>query len=98
MGYTQGINFIVCYLLIIGYSEADSFWIFTHIAINKRYMLLGLYEDGFPLSNVYSTIFKNILKRLSFDLYEHLYEKLMLDGSLWVFKWFITYYLYSFPI
>jgi len=43
MGYTQGINFIVGFLLIIGYSEFDAFWIFVHIAINKRYLLLGLF-------------------------------------------------------
>ena len=62
-GYTQGINFIVGYLLIIGYSEFDSFWMFIHIALNRRYMLLGLFEDGFPLSSVYTIIFRNMLKR-----------------------------------
>lgn len=43
MGYTQGINFIVGYLLIIGYSEHDAYWLFVHLALNKRYMILGLY-------------------------------------------------------
>jgi len=74
MGYTQGINFVVGYLIIIGYSEADSFWIFTHIALNKRYMLLGLYEDGFLLSNSYTIIFKNIISRKRKDLYNHMFQ------------------------
>lgn len=98
MGYTQGINFIVGYLLIIGYSEFDAFWMFTHIALNRRYMLLGLFEDGFPLSGVYSLLFKNLLRRHHSQAYAHLYEVVMIDESLWVFKWFITYYLYSFPL
>ena len=97
-GYTQGINFIVGYLLIIGYSEFDSYWMFIHIALNRRYMLLGLFEDGFPLSSVYTIIFKNILKREKPELYSHLYESVQIDDSLWIFKWFTTYYIYSFPI
>lgn len=98
MGYTQGVNFVVGYLLILGYESTDAFWLFVHLAMNRRYLLLGLYEDGFPLANIYTLIFKNMLKRIDRDLYSHIYESLMLDDSVWIFKWFITCYLYSFPI
>ena len=98
MGYTQGVNFVVGYLLILGYESTDAFWLFVHLAMNRRYLLLGLYEDGFPLANIYTLIFKNMLKRIDKDLYSHIYESLMLDDSVWIFKWFITCYLYSFPI
>jgi hypothetical protein len=99
MGYTQGINFIVGFLLIVGYSEIDTFWMFVHMAINRRYLMLGLYEDGFPLINVYISIFRKMLKRLNDRLYHHLYEKIeMFDESAWVFKWFMTCYLCSFPL
>ena len=98
MGYTQGVNFVVGYLLLMGYSEADTFWMFAHLAMNKNYLLLGLYEDGFPLTNIYTLIFKNILKRVDPTLFNHLYSNLMLDESVWIFKWFITYYIYSFPL
>ena len=97
MGYTQGINFIVGYLIVIGYSDEDAFWLFVHIALNRRFLLLGMFEDKFPLSNVYTILFKNILKREHPQLFEHLYNKLCLDESIWVFKWFITFYSYSFP-
>ena len=43
-------------------------------------------------------IFKNMLKRVDLALYNHIYVSLMLDDSVWIFKWFITCYLYSFPI
>lgn len=36
---------------------------FVHLAINKKYLLLGLYEDDFPLAAVYTLLFKNLLKR-----------------------------------
>ncbi len=73
MGYTQGINFVVAFLIIIGYSENDAFWIFAHLALNRRYLLLGLYEDGFPLCNTFVSVFKSILKRLNGQLYLHLF-------------------------
>jgi hypothetical protein len=99
MGYTQGINFIIGYLLIIGYSEFDAFWLFVHMAINRRYLLLGLYEDGFPLINAYISIFRNMLRRLNDRLFRHLYENVeMFDESAWIFKWFMTCYLSSFPL
>lgn len=71
---------------------------FAHLAMNKNYMLLGLYEDGFPLANILTLIFKNMLRRLDAQLYNHIYESLMLDESVWIFKWFITIYIYSFPL
>jgi hypothetical protein len=70
---------------------------FVHIALNRRYLLLGLYEDGFPLNNVLCIVFKNMLKRKDEDLYLHLFEVLMIDISMWVFKWFMTCFVYSFP-
>jgi len=98
MGYTQGVNFVVGYLLLSGYDPNDAFWLFIHLVMNRRFLLLGLYEDGFPLANIYINIFKNILKRLDISLYNHIYNNLMLDDAMWIFKWFITCFIYSFPL
>jgi hypothetical protein len=70
---------------------------FSHLALNQRYLILGLYEDGFPLAYIYTSIFKSMLKRLDVRLHDHLFIDLRLDESMWIFKWFITYYIYSFP-
>lgn len=97
MGYTQGINFIVSYLFILGYSEHDCFALFVHLATNRRYLLLGLYEDGFPLYTAFTVLFENVLKRVNQVLYEHMFEVLGIDPSMWICKWFMTFYVYSFP-
>ncbi len=97
MGYTQGINFIVGYLLMVGFEEFDVFWMFVHIAINRRYLLLGLFQDSFPLTDIYKHVFKNVLKRENSQVYQHLYEEMQIDEAVWVFKWFLTYFIYSFP-
>lgn len=43
-------------------------------------------------------MFKNMVKRLDGSLHNHLYNNLMLDDAIWIFKWFITCFLYSFPV
>jgi hypothetical protein len=98
MGYTQGLNFIVGYLILVGYSESDSFWMFVHIAINRRYLLLGLFEEKFPLSSVLDRLFRNVLKREDAALFHHIFDNLQIEPALWTFKWFTTCFLYSFPI
>ena len=98
MGYTQGVNFVVGYLLLLGYSESDTFWLFVHLAQSRRYLILGLYEEGFPLAYIYTTVFSNMLRRMDPELHSHLYTTLMLDEASWIFKWFITYFVYSFPL
>lgn len=60
-------------------------------------MLLGLYEDGFPLYNIFNTLFQNVLKRANESLYTHMFVELGVDPSMWICKWFMTFYIYSFP-
>lgn len=36
---------------------------FVHLATNKKYMLLGLYEDGFPLYTILTKLLQNVLQR-----------------------------------
>jgi hypothetical protein len=97
MGYTQGINFVVSYLVVVGFSERESFELFVHLATNQKYMLLGLYEDGFPLYNLLTLLLQNALRRASHHLYLHMFVQLGVDASMWICKWFMTLYTYSFP-
>lgn len=43
MGYCQSLNFIVGYLLVLGFSQKDTFEVFVCLATSKRYLLLGMY-------------------------------------------------------
>ena len=69
-GYTQGVNYIAGYLMLAGFSDNECFWLFVHLAISPKYMLLGLFEDGFPLGTVYCVIFKHMFKKKLPKLYE----------------------------
>ena len=35
---------------------------------------------------------------MNLPLYNHIYNHLLLDDAMWIFKWFITCFIYSFPL
>jgi hypothetical protein len=39
-----------------------------------------------------------MLTRVNPSLANHIYNNLLLDEAMWVFKWFITCFIYSFPL
>lgn len=69
VGYTQGINFIVGYLLVLGFSEEETFWMTVHMAMSPRFLLLGFFEDGFPMSYLYCNLLNFLFEQNMPDLY-----------------------------
>ena len=97
VGYTQGINFIVGYLLVLEFTEEETFWMVVHMAMSPRFLLLGFFEDGFPMSYLYCNLLNYVFRENMPELHGH-FERLGVAGEAWMFKWFMTYYLYSFPL
>lgn len=97
VGYTQGINFIVGYLLVLQFSEEETFWMVVHMAMSPRFLLLGFFEGGFPMSYLYCNLLNYVFRENMPELHGH-FERLGVAGEAWMFKWFMTYYLYSFPL
>ena len=57
-------NFIVGFLIIIsGSKEEEAFWSFIFLGKNAHFLILGFFEDGFPLAYFYIYIFYAILER-----------------------------------
>ena len=49
VGYCQGMNFLVAFLLLIsGGNELETFWLFVAIARNPEFYVLGMFESNFP--------------------------------------------------
>lgn len=98
IGYCQGMNFVVGFLLLIsGGNEAESFNFFQKMGLDWRFHILGLFEDNFPLVNLYVFIFWKLMKESQDDLKKHL-EKLGVPDHAWISKWFMMLYLYSLPL
>lgn len=61
IGYTQGLNFLVGYILMSGFQPNEAFAIVCKICTHHNMMCLGLYQDEFPLIRLYCALFWEML-------------------------------------
>ena len=47
--------------------------------------------------NILNILLQNILQRANKELYTHMFVLLGVDPSMWICKWFMNFYIYSFP-
>jgi hypothetical protein len=71
LGYTQGVNFLVGFILL-QMQETFAFKCFSNLAVHQDLMLIGLFEDQFPLVKLYCLLFWKVLE----DIEPVLYSKL----------------------
>ena len=86
MGYCQGINFIVYYLLEMKFSEERAFWILAYLV--EHLIPKGYYGNMVPvISDI--KLFKHILRLKQPKLIKH-FQKISLDLNFFVISWFVT--------
>lgn len=55
-GYVQGMNFVLGFVLLAsGSNEEESFWFLVSLFRRRRYGFCSLYEDRFPLLNLFNS-------------------------------------------
>ena len=64
---------------------------------HDRILAIGLYEDNFPLVTFYCEVFWNLLEKKVPAVHKVL-KKSYISDDLWLFQWFISLYLYNFPL
>lgn len=96
LGYTQGVNFLVGFLLI-ELQESSAFKCFSAIALHEELMLLGLFEDQFPLVGLYCRLFWKTLEAMAPQINSRL-RMLAVPPEMWLFQWFICLFLYNLPL
>lgn len=62
LGYIQEMNFIAGYLVIVGMTKIEAFNAFRSILFHPQLMLIGIYEDDFPLVRVYCSVFWSLFE------------------------------------
>ena len=105
IGYCQGMNLIVGFMLIISkFKESDTFYLLTSIFSNTfksrkkyEYNLRGLFYDEFPLLNLLNYIFEKLLEQHCPEIMRHL-ENLGITIDLWMGRWFHTLFILILPI
>ena len=105
VGYCQGMNLLVGFLLIISdFNERDTFYLLVSnfsdtfkIRQKYEYNFRGLFYEEFPLLYLLNYIFELLLEQYIQDLKNHL-ENLGISIDLWMGKWFQTVFTIILPI
>ena len=100
LGYTQGMNFLVSFLLnISNRNEIEVFYlllsIFSH-TFSKKFGMRGFFIDNFPLMHSYTNIFERKLKEFFPNIYQH-FQKINLSSISWISFWMQQIYILVFP-
>jgi hypothetical protein len=93
-GYCQGLNFIVATLLRVGFSEEESFWMFTQLIEN--YVPSSYYSSMFGVI-LDQKVFDHLLRVKQTKLIRHL-DKISLDASIINIQWFICLFSFTFDV
>lgn len=105
VGYCQGMNFMVGFLMILsGYREEEVFWMFVALTkyktANDQIQMNGIegfYMDGFPGLLVIMRLFKEAMAICVPEIKNHL-DDVGFPDELWLLKWISTLFLYSLPM
>lgn len=66
----------------------------VHLFLGREYLMVGMFEDDFPMTRIYIELFNKKLEQLSPELYQHL-QKSNVPNEAWLFQWVLTWYLYN---
>ena len=95
LGYCQGMNSVAGVFLIVSENATESYAMLKSLCYGFGAKLL--YEYEFPLISVLCQEFHSVLAEKMPDLDQFLKE-IELDDHLWLTKWFMTLFSYSFHI
>lgn len=96
LGYCQGMNSIAGILLIVSQgNEIESYAILESICM--KFGGKGLFEYGFPLVVDFCEDFHKELRE-KIPKVHSFFEETELDDNLWLTKWFMTIFSYSFNL
>jgi len=91
-------NFIIGMLLMVsGGDESGAFQSFISLAFRKEFLLVGMYETGFPLLRLLELVFDELFRDNLPKLFKH-FKTHDVSNTTWLTKWLMTLYLYSFPL
>lgn len=62
VGYTQGMNYVAGFFILCGFEEEEVFWLLVHLFITKDFLMIGMFEDEFPMTKIYMELFNRKLE------------------------------------
>jgi hypothetical protein len=101
VGYTQGMNFVVGFLLLCGFSPLEAHQLFVRLSYHPRFLLIRNFSDDFKNANACIKIMEHVIEESSSAKLRGVkarIEEMGMNFFLFVFSWFLTYFLYNFAL
>ncbi|KAL4470369.1 hypothetical protein ABPG74_011980 [Tetrahymena malaccensis] len=99
IGYTQGMNIVVGFLLLInGGNEEEAFWMFVSLARSENFLFMGLYEKDLPIMNLMAYVLDDKLRSLYPRLHHSIINELEVQYQEWFTWWSLSIFLEKFPL
>jgi len=98
VGYSQGLAFIVAFLLIHIPDEEDVFWCLVKIMYDSQYNLRALYKKTDCLTLKLLIVHFDHLFRENYPNIFSFMENLGMDASMYASQWFCTLFSYRFNV
>lgn len=95
IGYTQGMNQIVAFLLFY-LPEEEAFWAFCQLMTGSRWMMHGFFSPGFPKLFRFQAQFEKIIKKMLPKVHKH-FANNQVQTDLYTIRWFMLCYLDCLP-
>ena len=96
LGYCQGMNYVAGIFLLVSNCNVFESTAMMDTLIHKLHGK-GLFEPGFPKVLELTSLFAKSFKAKIPSLYKH-FTAVELDDNLWLTKWFMTMFSYSFNL
>ena len=95
IGYIQGMNFVVGFILeISAMEEFESFNFIINFWKKNKNLYFGMYEENFPMIQFLNFSFHFILKKENRKVEEKI-MKMDFPNELWLTKWFLSFFTFS---
>ncbi|EAR89468.1 rab-GTPase-TBC domain protein (macronuclear) [Tetrahymena thermophila SB210] len=99
IGYTQGMNIVVGFLLLVnGGNEEEAFWMFVSLARSENFLFMGLYEKDLPIMNLMAYVLDDKLRSLYPRLHHQILKELEVNYQEWFTWWSLSIFLEKFPL
>jgi hypothetical protein len=95
IGYLQGMNFVVAFILeISAMEEFETFNFLINFWKKEKNLYFGMYAEGFPMISFFKFAFHYILGKEEKIIQEKLF-KMDFPDELWITKWFLSFFTFS---